>query len=195
MRAELTGKNGIVLDLPYSDLIHIRLGYGANQYLGGDANGRADFRAMLGNLQTLSVIKESIPKALESSLSLKGIFSMKTVADADKRTITREEFEKHLFDSKYGIVATDYVADISRQIHRRRIHRVLSNGGRRLVVANCRGFQNNIVYPASTCIRTHDKVLRQNRTIVIVCPPSRNRGNDQRRRVVITRRTPRVVGL
>jgi hypothetical protein len=111
MRAELTGKNGIVLDLPYSDLIHIRLGYGANQYLGGDANGRADFRAMLGNLQTLSVIKESIPKALESSLSLKGILSMKTVADADKRTITREEFEKHLFDSKYGIVATDYESE------------------------------------------------------------------------------------
>ncbi len=111
MRAELTGKNGIVLDLPYSDLIHIRLGYGANQYLGGDANGCADFRAMLGNLQTLSVIKESIPKALESSLSLKGILSMKTVADADKRTITREEFEKHLFDSKYGIVATDYESE------------------------------------------------------------------------------------
>ena len=71
MRAELTGKNGIVLDLPYSDL----------------------------------------PKALESSLSLKGILSMKTVADADKRTITREEFEKHLFDSKYGIVATDYESE------------------------------------------------------------------------------------
>lgn len=53
MRAELTGKNGIVLDLPYGDLIHVRLGYGANQYLGGDVNGRADFRAMLGNLQTL----------------------------------------------------------------------------------------------------------------------------------------------
>lgn len=93
------------------------------------------------------------------------------------------------------VVFRRFVADISRQIHRRRIHRVLSNGGRRLVVANCRGFQNNVVYPASTCVRTHDKVLRQNRTIVIVCPPSRNRGNDQRRRVVITRRTPRVVGL
>jgi Phage-related protein len=112
MRAELTGNNGaIVLDLPYSDLIHVRLGYGANQYLGGDTGGRADFRAMLGNLQTLSVIKESVPKALEASLSLKGILSMKTVADADKKQITRTEFESHLFDSKYGIVATDYEAD------------------------------------------------------------------------------------
>lgn len=110
LRAELTG-NGVTLDCPYADLIHVRLGYGANPYLGGNASGNADFRAMLGNLQTIHVIKESIPKALESSLSLKGILSMKTVADADKKNLTREEFEKHLFDSKYGIVATDYESD------------------------------------------------------------------------------------
>lgn len=111
MRAELTGRGGVVLDLPYSDLIHIRLGYGANPYLGGDAGGRADYRALLGNLQTLNVIKEAIPKSLEAALSLKGVLSMKTLADADKKEITREEFENHLFNSKYGIVATDYEAD------------------------------------------------------------------------------------
>lgn len=112
MRAELSSSDGgIILDLPYSDLIHVRLGYGANAYLGGDANGCADFRSLLGNLQTLHVIKEAIPKSLEASLSLKGVLSMKTLADADKKQITRAEFEDHLFDSKYGIVATDYEAD------------------------------------------------------------------------------------
>lgn len=112
MRAELSARDGgVVFDLPYSDLIHVRLGYGANPYLGGDASGRADFRALLGNLQTLNVIKEAIPKSLEAALSLKGVLSMKTLADADKKEITREEFENHLFDSKYGIVATDYEAD------------------------------------------------------------------------------------
>ena len=33
---------------------------------------------------------------------------MRTVADVDKKRVTREEFENHLFDSRYGIVATDY---------------------------------------------------------------------------------------
>ena len=35
------------------------------------------------------------------------------MADADKKTITRKEFEKHLFNSDYGIVATDYESDFA----------------------------------------------------------------------------------
>lgn len=110
MRAELRGTSGgnVILDLPYSDLIHIRLGYGANPYLGGDANGRGDWREMLKTLQTLNVIQESVPKSLEASLSLHGVLSLKTLAEADKREISRDEFEKHLFNSELGIVATDY---------------------------------------------------------------------------------------
>ena len=65
------------------------------------------------NLTTLHVIKEAIPKSLEASLSLKGILSMKTVADVDKKHVTRDEFENHLFDSKYGIVATDYESEFT----------------------------------------------------------------------------------
>jgi len=61
----------------------------------------------------MHVIKESIPKSIQASLSLKGILSMKTVADVDKKEVTREEFENHLFDSKYGIVATDYESEFT----------------------------------------------------------------------------------
>lgn len=113
MRAELrsTTGGGITLDLPYSDLIHIRLGYGANAYLGGDASGRADWRGALKTLQTINVMQEAIPKSLEAALSVHGVLSLKTVADADKKTVSREEFENHLFDSKYGIVATDYESE------------------------------------------------------------------------------------
>ena len=114
MRIELSNIDGtIVLDLPYSDVIHIRHSYGANKFLGGDKNGCSNYKNLLENLQTMHVIHESIPKSLEASLSLKGILSMKTVADVDKKTITRDEFENHLFDSKYGIVATDYESDFT----------------------------------------------------------------------------------
>lgn len=115
LRVELTSSDGggLVLDMPYSDVIHIRHGYGQNQYLGGGADGRGEYSELLGNLQTLHVIKEAIPKSLEASLSLKGILSMKTVAEVDKKKVTRDEFEKHLFDSKYGIVATDYESDFT----------------------------------------------------------------------------------
>lgn len=114
MRVELTSNdNSVVLDLPYNDVIHIRHSYGANKFLGGNAEGKADNRDLLSNLQTMHIIKEAIPKSLEASLSLKGILTMRTVADADKKQITREEFEEHLFNSKYGIVATDYESEFA----------------------------------------------------------------------------------
>ena len=114
IRAELSSLgNGVSLDMPYNDLIHIRFGYGANPYMGGNSAGTRDNRELLENLTTLHVIKEAIPKSLEASLSLKGILSMKTVADVDKKQVTRDEFENHLFDSKYGIVATDYESEFT----------------------------------------------------------------------------------
>ena len=114
MRIELSNATGgIVLDMPYSNVIHIRNRYGANPYLGGDANGKANRRELLKNLQTIHVIKESVPKSLEASLSVKGMLSMKTVADIDKKKVTREEFEKHLFDSEHGFFVTDYEADFT----------------------------------------------------------------------------------
>ncbi len=114
MRIELTSSTTQTkFDLPYSDIIHVRLGYGANPYLGGDTGGRADFRGLLKNLQTVHVIKESIPKALQASLSLKGVLTMKTVADIDQKTVSRDELEKHLISSEMGIVATDYESDFT----------------------------------------------------------------------------------
>ncbi len=114
MRVELSDIGGnITLDCPYSDVIHIRHSYGENAYLGGNKSGRGGYKDLLDNLQTIHVVKEAIPKALQASLSLKGILSMRTVADADKQEIARDTFEEHLFDSRYGIVATDYEADFT----------------------------------------------------------------------------------
>ena len=48
-----------------------------------------------------------------ASLSIKGLLSMKTVADADKKTLRRDEFENHILDSKYGILATDFESDFT----------------------------------------------------------------------------------
>jgi len=113
LRIELTTNDGMVYDLPYDDIIHIRHNYGQNAYLGGDGGGRADYRALIGNLQTIHVMKESIPKTLKASLSMKGLLSMKTVAEIDKKEVTREELEKHLLSSENGIIVTDYEADFT----------------------------------------------------------------------------------
>lgn len=112
MRVELSNDR-ITLDMPYGDVIHIRHEYGQNEFLGGNRSGGGDYNGLLQNLQTMSVIKESIPKGLQAALSLKGVLTMKTVADADKQTVSREEFENHLLNSEYGIVVTDYESEFT----------------------------------------------------------------------------------
>ena len=111
-RIELIG-NGVTFDLPYEDIIHVRWKFGEHSTKGGDANGKFDVRALLGNLQILHTIKECVPKSMVASLSIKGLLSMKTVADADKKTLRRDEFENHILDSKYGILATDFESDFT----------------------------------------------------------------------------------
>jgi hypothetical protein len=110
-RIEFQRKNEVIYDMPYHDIIHIRNKYGRNKFLGGDIGGNFDARGILKNLKTMQVIQESVPKSLEAALRFKGVLSMKTVADIDKKNITRGEFEKHLFSSDLGIVVTDYEAD------------------------------------------------------------------------------------
>jgi hypothetical protein len=100
--------NEAAFDMPYSDIIHIRHGYGANPILGGDADGQFDARSLLKNIQVLETVKECVPKTLEASLGIKGILTMKGLPDADKQVLKRDEFEDRLINSKYGIIATDY---------------------------------------------------------------------------------------
>lgn len=106
-------KNGVDFDMPYGDIIHIRHKYGQNWFLGGDASGRMDVRGLLGNLQILTTVKECIPKSLEAGLSMKGLLTMRGVPDADAKVVSRDEFEKHILDSQYGIVVTDYESDFT----------------------------------------------------------------------------------
>src|SRR5690606_22722966 len=102
-----------VLEMPYSDIIHLRHKFGANNFLGGDANGNFDARDLLSSLKTLHVVEEGLPKSLEATLSMKGVFTMKTVAKADQKKLTREEFEKQLIETKSGFMVKDLETDFT----------------------------------------------------------------------------------
>lgn len=104
-------KNGVEFDMPYEDIVHIRHKYGQNWFLGGNSAGKMDVRGLLGNLQIMTTVKECIPKSLEAGLAMKGVLTMRGVPDADAKEVSREEFEKHILDSRYGIVVTDYESD------------------------------------------------------------------------------------
>jgi phage portal protein BeeE len=98
--------------LPYADLIHLRWRRGKNTVVGGgDDYGRPDTRDLLSAVDTLHKVMEGLPKSIEASLKIRGLYTAKTIIDADKMKAMRDEFEKHIFDSKAGIVGTDLAGE------------------------------------------------------------------------------------
>ncbi len=109
LRIQFSDGSGQEFDMPYDNIIHIRYKYSTNTFYGGSGAGKD----ILNHLKTMNVIIESIPKSIEAGLQINGILTMRSVADADKKELTRSEFEDHLINSKYGIVATDYESDFT----------------------------------------------------------------------------------
>jgi HK97 family phage portal protein len=100
--------------LPYADLVHLRWRRGKNTIVGGgDDYGRPDTRDLLSAVDTLHKVMEGLPKIIEASLKIAGVYHVKTVVGSDELKAQRDDFEKHIFSSKAGIIATDLAGDFT----------------------------------------------------------------------------------
>jgi len=100
--------------LPYSDLIHLKWRRGANTIIGGgDDSGRANTQDILRTIDALDKTIQGLPKSIEASLQIKGVYSAKTLADADKMSKIRDDFESHIRASSSGMIATDLAGEFT----------------------------------------------------------------------------------
>ena len=94
--------------IPYSDIIHLRWRRGKNTVVGGgDDNGKNNTKDLLNSVETLDKVMQGLPKSIEASLKVNGVYAAKSVVDANSLSKEKERFEKHIFESKTGIIATD----------------------------------------------------------------------------------------
>jgi HK97 family phage portal protein len=101
-------RDGSSYVLPYEDLIHLKWRRGKNTILGGgDDDGQSNTADLLKSVKIFDQVMQGLPKSLEASLKIKGVYHSKTLIDSDKLKSARDDFESHIFDSKAGIVATD----------------------------------------------------------------------------------------
>jgi HK97 family phage portal protein len=109
-----TFRDGSNYVLPYEDLIHLKWRRGKNTILGGgDDDGLSDTADLLKSVKILDQVMQGLPKSLEASLKVKGVYHSKTLIDSDKIKTARDNFESHIFDSKAGIVATDLAGEFT----------------------------------------------------------------------------------
>ena len=100
--------------LPYADLIHLKWRRGSNTIIGGgDDTGRANDYEVRRILDSLDKTIQGLPKAIEASLQIKGVYSAKTIAAGDKLNKIRDDFESHIMTTKSGMVATDLIGDFT----------------------------------------------------------------------------------
>lgn len=98
--------------IPYADLIHLRWRRGKNTVIGGgDDNGYADDRDVTKVLESLNKTIDGLPKSIESSLQVKGVYNVKAPSGSVSLGKQLKDFEEHIYESKTGIVATDLAAD------------------------------------------------------------------------------------
>lgn len=107
-------EDGSSFTLPYADLIHLKWRRGVNTIVGGgDDNGLANDFDVIRTIDALDKTIQGLPKSIEASLQVKGIYHAKTLADADKLGKIRDDFESHIFSSKSGMIATDLAAEFT----------------------------------------------------------------------------------
>ncbi len=101
-------EDGSSYTLPYNDLIHMRWRRGANTTIGGgDDYGAVNDYDVIRTIDALDKTIQGLPKSIEASLQIKGVYHAKTLAEAQKLSAIRNDFESHITTSKSGMVATD----------------------------------------------------------------------------------------
>jgi HK97 family phage portal protein len=111
---KLEFEDGSSYVLPYADLIHLKWRRGSNTIIGGgDDTGRANDYEVRRIIDSLDKTIQGLPKAIEASLQIKGVYQAKTLADGKKMAQIRDDFESHITTSKSGMVATDLIGDFT----------------------------------------------------------------------------------
>ena len=111
---KLDFEDGTSYALPYADLIHVRWRRGINTIVGGgDDYGRVNNTDIIRTIGALDKTIQGLPKSIEASLQIKGVYSAKTMADSYKLGNIRKDFEDHIVTSTSGMIATDLGGDFT----------------------------------------------------------------------------------
>lgn len=107
-------EDGSSFTLPYQDLIHLKWRRGANTVIGGgDDFGQVNDYEIIRTIDALDKTIQGLPKSIEASLQIKGVYAAKTLADQTKLNKIRDEFEDHITVSKSGMIATDLAGEFT----------------------------------------------------------------------------------
>ena len=100
--------------LPYEDIIHLKWRRGTNLFKGGgDDFGFPEVTDVTKSVNALNSTIEGLPKAIASSLQIKGVYNIKSLMERARLDEARSNFESHILSSNLGMVVTDLGGDFT----------------------------------------------------------------------------------
>lgn len=91
----------------YSDVIHLKNHYFANDYMGGDANGQPDNAAILQTVDLNDTLMQGVAKGLKTSYAVNGVVKYNTMLDDEIMKANIERLEERLMANESGLMALD----------------------------------------------------------------------------------------
>lgn len=93
--------------LPYSDIIHLRRDYGADEYMGGGPGGIGDERGLLDTLEINHQMLQGISRTMKTSQAINGVVKYGSILSKEETENAVKEWEDKLQSGKSGIVVMD----------------------------------------------------------------------------------------
>ena len=99
--------------IPYDDVIHIKINYSVNQFMGGNELGQPDHQALLETLDLNHTLLQGIAKAMKASYAVNGVVKYNTLMDDGKTEAAMAELERKLNNNESGFLPLDLKADFT----------------------------------------------------------------------------------
>lgn len=93
--------------LPYSDIIHLRRNYGADEYMGGGPGGIGDERGLLTTLDINHQMLQGISRTMKSSQAINGIVKYGSIIGKAQTEEAAKEWEEKLRNNSSGVMVMD----------------------------------------------------------------------------------------
>ncbi|MBQ6804558.1 MAG: phage portal protein [Clostridia bacterium] len=100
-------QDGTETTLLYSDLIHVKHHYFANDYMGGDASGQPDNAAILETVELNATLMQGVAKGLKSSYAVNGVVKYNTMLDDGTMKANIDALTERLQASESGLMGMD----------------------------------------------------------------------------------------
>lgn len=106
-------RNGETTTIAYDNVIHLKINYSVNEYMGGDMMGQPNHEGLVETLNLNRTLLQGVAKAMKSSYAVNGIVKCNTLLSNGETEAALKELEQKLNNNESGFLPLDLKADFT----------------------------------------------------------------------------------